>query len=104
MEREIIEQKPLSLPEIAIEHIPEDGEVWEGNDGDAHFKLTKHRLDTKAISLSFLSLSVSGVSEERSRVVGEFSEVYGEPFACETMASYPYPIDIAGYYLAEGES
>lgn len=104
MEREAIETIPMSLPEIKVGCIPDDNEVWECNDGGAHFKITKHRLATRAVFLSFLSLSVAGNPDDRSRVINEFNEVYGEPFVRETMTSHPYPIDIAGYYLTEGES
>lgn len=104
MEREDIKTIPPSLPEIEVGRIPDDGEVWECDDGGAHLQMTRHRLATEAVFLSFFSLSVSGSPDERSRIIHEFNEVYGEPFARETMTGHPRPIDIAGYYLTEGES
>jgi len=44
MEREDIKTIPPSLPEIEVGRIPDDGEVWECDDGGAHLQNDKASL------------------------------------------------------------
>lgn len=41
MEREIIEVRVHELPVSELGIIPNDEEIWEENDGGAHFKVTR---------------------------------------------------------------
>lgn len=78
MEKEIISSSVASLPKSEIGKTPLDYEIWEEVDGGARLMVTRHTLPTP-YSDELISLSVSGVPNERKRVVSEFTAVFGEP-------------------------
>lgn len=59
--------------------IQADHEIWEETDGGAHFKVTRHWLtySPDGVGVEVVALSVSGVSEERLRLVNEFIDIFG---------------------------
>lgn len=78
MQREKIESTVASLPQSELGVLPNDDEIWEEQDGEANIKVTRHVLPTPN-HISIVSLTVSGPSDERLRVIKEFIEVYGQP-------------------------
>lgn len=83
MEKEIISSMVVSLPEAKIGEIQQDHEIWEETDGGAHFKVTRHNLQTSNGDMEILAMSISGHFRERKRVIDEFSEVLGDPIVKE---------------------
>ena len=84
MDREQIISGTSFLPKIPAGKIPEDHEIFEGDDAGAHFKFTKNKADSPQGIISFNMLSVSGVNEAKERIIKDFIEVFGEPTEQET--------------------
>lgn len=97
MEREIIGSWIASLPETTFGKVHEDDEMWQDQDGEAQFKVTRHVRDN---GTSMVAMSVSGPQAERNRLILEFSEVYGKPSQLNVILD-PVPID---FVLWEFES
>lgn len=79
MEPQIIESMVTSLPKSEMGEIQADSEIWEETDGGAHFKVTRHWItySPAGAKVEVVALSVSGVTEERRRIIGEFVDVFG---------------------------
>lgn len=78
MEAETIREKTAELPKTIPGRLALPGEVWEGDDGGAHFIVSRHLLVAQGMP-EFCSLSLSGDQDEVERLIGEFSEVFGQP-------------------------
>jgi hypothetical protein len=76
MEKENIELNVANVPYSILGEVQADGEIWEAQDGGAFVKVTRHILATLNQD-AILSLTVSGPTDERQRVINEFVEVYG---------------------------
>ena len=79
MERTTIEDRTALIPISEFGALQEDEEIWEGTDQGVRFKVTRHLLPVGEAKVEILSLSASGVTEERRQFIDEFSEVFGEP-------------------------
>lgn len=79
MERDIIQTHVENIPTSELGRVQEDDEIWEGYDGGAKFMVSRHILPTPNRD-EMVSLSVSGETTERERVIAEFIDVLGEPF------------------------
>lgn len=79
MERDAIREEVARLPLSPLGVEARDEEIWEANDGRAHFKITRHILPVPDLKVEIMVLSVSGLLSERTRVIGEFREALGEP-------------------------
>ncbi|MBI4101234.1 hypothetical protein HY441_02060 [Candidatus Microgenomates bacterium] len=88
----------LELPTSPLGEIPGDSDIWEANDGGAHFKMTRHQLPLGSSGLDFFSLSISGEPIERRRVISDFCAVLGEPDQAET-STENHHIDILGWMV-----
>ena len=72
-------RKALSqLPVIPVGTIANDHQIIEGNEDSAHYKITKET-PSNFPSLTLYSLSISGSSESRKRLIDCFTEVLGPP-------------------------
>jgi len=80
MDRDPILRLTKNLPPLSPHEIPQDHQIWEGNQGGAHFKITRNRLPPHA-DFEFYTLSVSGVENDRNQLVSDFISALGEPFA-----------------------
>lgn len=101
MDGNTIKQVLLELPTSPIDKVPDDGDIWEANDGGAHFKMTRHELPIDGSDLDFFSLSISGPESERSRLIAEFSASMGEPEMVEKSESED-GIDFVGWAVQRG--
>jgi hypothetical protein len=84
-----------SLPLSTLGEVQADEEIWEENDGGAHFKVTRHQLPVEEYT-EMLALSVSGVASERRRVINEFAQVFGIPATKSAIIASDY-IDIVAW-------
>jgi hypothetical protein len=100
MERVAIETSVAEIPISPLGKVARDHEVWEGTDGDARFKVTRHQLLEVPSAPEMLYLSVSGESSERGRIISEFSAVYGKPVGNDTSPEDPLYIDSAWWLFA----
>lgn len=78
MEKDRIQSHVSRLPEMPLDLVPGDGEIWEVDDGEAHIKVTCRVLRALE-AYQLISLTVSGPPDERRRVLREFKAVYGTP-------------------------
>ncbi|HSW37308.1 MAG TPA: hypothetical protein VLG37_02980 [Candidatus Saccharimonadales bacterium] len=78
MERLTIEATVAGIPFSALGKVARDHEIWEGTDGGAQFKVTRHQLAEVPGVPEILSLSVSGEPSERDRIISEFEHVFGK--------------------------
>ncbi len=93
MEKEIISASIASLPKSELGAIQSDREIWEGTDGGAHFKVTRHILPgTQANEV--IALSISGTPDERRRVIKDFKQVFGVPVGGDVSLKDPTHVDI----------
>jgi len=95
MRPEIIKEKILDIDFSRLGEEPTDEQIWEENDGSAHFKVTRHQLN-RGISECFtmISLSVSGASEDRIRIQNEFTTAMGrQPDVLDTFERENYSVD-----------
>ena len=99
MEKEIIGSWVASLPETHFGSMHEDDEMWEEQDGGAWFKVTRH---VQGSGMSMMAMSITGPTEERRRVIGEFSEVFGQP-ARKDISELPNHLDFIIWSL-EGQT
>lgn len=97
MKPEEITEHILDIPSSPLGQEPKDHELWEGIDGHATFMMTRHQLPMPGGS-DFMSLSVSGSSKERHRLIGEFTEVLGSPFEYQA-DERDHVIEIAAWIL-----
>lgn len=97
MELGIIRANVLDLPVSPLEREAMDEEIWEGQDGGAKFKMSRHRLEIMG-GRDFIGMSVSGYPHERHRLVREFSEVLGDPFVYEP-SNHQGDIETVGWLL-----
>ena len=72
------------LPTIQMGHVAKDGQIWEGNEMGAHFKVTRETLplprNTKGLNaLTLYALSVSGLMLGKEKVVDDFIRALGVP-------------------------
>jgi len=98
MEKSIIETMVTSISVSPLEKVAEDHQIWEETDGEAHFKVTRHQLPVLDHP-EFLSLSVSGEPSERTRIVCEFAEVFGQPTSSDVMPDVPENVDVVAWLL-----
>lgn len=101
MERDVIRQQIREIPLSTLGEVQQDHEIWEFNDDGAHCKVTRHKLPLENADQGMVSLSVSGATPERDRVIREFSEVLGSPAAQEMLpGDEGQPIDFVVWLLA----
>lgn len=97
MEREEIISNISRLPTVPLERIEADEhyeahEVWEGDDGDAHYIASRYSVEGSRYE--FIMLSLSGNVGDRQRMIREFCDVFGFPVDSET---YPEENDKTDY-------
>lgn len=86
MDRHTARAVILEIPTSTLGEVQSDSEIWEGNDGGAHFKMTRHELPIEGSGLDIFSLSISGEASERDRLATEFIEILGDPENIHTEA------------------
>lgn len=55
-----------------------DDQIWEGDEEQAHFKVTKEKLPYPQLP-SVYALSVSGKKKGIEKIIADFKTVFGEP-------------------------
>jgi hypothetical protein len=78
MEEERIKSTIVRIPVSEIGILLEARDLWEGDDGGAHFIVSRHILPAPN-ELPMISLSISGAPDERLRLLREFKQVLGNP-------------------------
>ena len=78
MDIQKIRQAMLRLPVITVGTIAEDHQIIEGDEYEAHYKITKEMPSTFP-DLTIYALSVSGAIENRQKVIDSFIEILGQP-------------------------
>jgi len=102
MEKEIIQSCVSVLPESKLGSDLDDGEIWEGVDGEACFRITRPFLPTAdGVGIGIISMNISGPPDERARLISEFSEVYGEPVTHDVHPDGYYCVDVAAWLFVE---
>lgn len=104
MEREKIINNTLDLPQIEAGTVASDDEIWEEDDGGAHFKVTKEYATAYGIEVVMYIMSVSGAEEERHRVITEFIDVFGKPATENTVKATSGPIDFISWLVSKKET
>lgn len=79
MEKEQILRGTTSLPKIPPYKIPDDHEVFEGDENGTHFTFTKHFVDVSRGRLEFDALGVSGDNQGKEQIIQDFTRVFGQP-------------------------
>ncbi|HEY5267905.1 MAG TPA: hypothetical protein VII94_02125, partial [Candidatus Saccharimonadales bacterium] len=101
MRPEIIKEKIPGIDLSRLGEEPTDEQIWEENDGFAHFKVTRHELN-HGIKESFtmIGLSISGKPEDRARIQKEFTIAMGkQPDVSETVELENYSIGFLIWHL-----
>ena len=84
-DREQILSRLAGLPVKPLTLITEDGKYfWEGNEEGVHFKVTKD-VFPPPMQLTTVSLSVSGESAGKSKIIADFRQVLGDELQAETI-------------------
>jgi len=78
MEREKILKETKNLPTMMGGQIAEDWQIWEENDAEAKFMVTKEILPVPNAPTVYM-LSVSGPAEVKERLIADFISAFGEP-------------------------
>lgn len=78
MDMQKIRKAMSQLPIITVGTIPQDHQIIEGDEYDAHYKITKETPPTFP-GLTIYALSVFGAFENRQKVIDRFIEVLGQP-------------------------
>jgi len=99
MERDEILRGVTEIPACQLGNIAADNEIWEGQDGRAHFKVTRRYFGVR-IDLELVMMSVSGLPDERKRVINEFTEVLGAPDEVSVRDGYGH-VDTASWLIDE---
>ena len=99
MEKDTIQSHVSRLPEIPFGVVPENGEIWEADDGAAHVKVTRHVLRTLD-AYQLVSLTVSGPPDERRRVLRDFKAAYGTPAGGQYDFQSDFHIDVFQWLIA----
>lgn len=86
--KEAIINNLSKLPSILLGKIAEDNEIWEADDDNAHFKVTKDALSIPH-GPTFYMLSVSGVRRAREKVIGDFIKTLGQPSVRSVVPGHP---------------
>ena len=91
-EKEVILRKTSLLPLVkspaTTGRIYQDNEIWEGDENQAHFKITKEKLPFPQLPPIY-SLSVSGKTQVIEKVIADFKNAFGEPLIRNTDPSLP---------------
>ena len=78
-EKETILSNISELPTVPLDKFNlEDGEIWEGNDLGAHFKVTRTHYPIP-LNLDAYVLSVSGLMIGKEKVIDDFIAALGRP-------------------------
>jgi len=92
MEEKMDKQKIIKalsqLPVIRVGTIPDDHQIIEGNEYEAHYKITKETSSTFP-GLTIYALSVSGAFENRQKVIDSFIEILGQPLSRLQPKTFP---------------
>jgi hypothetical protein len=80
VEKEEILQRTKNLPAIVMGNIAKDHQIWEGNEGGAHFKITKE-IPSSLIGKvpTVYALSVSGNESGKIHLISDFENAFGKP-------------------------
>lgn len=73
-----IKRRFNGLPTKPLYQIAEQHEVWESIEAGAHFIVSKERMPLPLV-MTVCSLSVSGQVDAVTKVIADFSSVFGEP-------------------------
>ena|SRR3989338_9258035 len=98
MDIEAIRISVADLPSIPLGKIAEDHEIWEGNDGGAHFKITRQPMPI--INRDFLALSVSGEPADRQKIIDDFVVALGEPTDRSVVPEVAKHIDMVAWLVS----
>ena len=98
-EREDINRHAGQLPNRRMDRIADTSEIWESDERDAHFILS--RSWRPGLPLIY-SLSVSGPIESREKVIADFQAVFGEEIA-RTAQRFGQPIEFVLWDAAESD-
>lgn len=78
MDIQKITKDMFQLPVITVGTIPQDHQIIEGSEYEAHYKITKETPSTFP-GLTIYAFSVSGALENRQKVIDCFIEILGQP-------------------------
>lgn len=78
MDKQKIREAMFRLPVITVGTIAQDHQIIEGDEYEAHYKITKETPSTFP-GLIIYALSVSGAFENRQKVIDSFIEILGQP-------------------------
>jgi len=93
MEKEIIESWAASVPLSNLGEVQANEEIWEEQDGGAHFKLTRHRLPLPS-KQEVIGMSISGDPLDRKRVIQDFKAVLGPIENGDISLKDPHHVDV----------
>jgi len=88
MDKQKIREAMSRLPVITVGTIAQDHQIIEGNEYEAHYKITKET-PPNFPGLTIYALSVSGVFESRQKVIDCFIEILGQPLSRFQPKTFP---------------
>lgn len=88
MEKEEILRRTKDLPTIVMGNVAEDHQIWEGNEGGTHFKITKEIIPIPKGPMMY-ALSVSGDERYKARLISDFENALGKPATRNTDPRLP---------------